>query len=163
MLLDAEYLLAKKGQNYNVVFVGDGDERQVLEKKVLELGLSNFVWFYGACYDEEENARLIYNADLCVSPGNVGLTAIHSLTFGTPVLTHDNFTWQMPEFEVIKEGNTGSFFMQDNVDSLAMQIDNWFQTNRSNRDDIRKACYEVIDSEWNPYYQMKVFKSVFDA
>ena len=127
------------------------------------MGLTDNVWFHGASYDEEENARLIYNADLCVSPGNVGLTAIHSLTFGTPVLTHNNFTRQMPEFEAIKDGVTGAFFMQDNEESLASQIDNWFQKNKDIRDEIRANCYEVIDSEWNPYYQMEIFKKVLDV
>ena len=30
-------------------------------------------------------SKYLYYADICVSPGNVGLTAIHSLTYGTPV------------------------------------------------------------------------------
>lgn len=55
------------------------------------------------------NAEFIYNADLCVSPGNVGLTAMHSLVFGCPVITHNCFEWQMPEFEAIQPGITGDF------------------------------------------------------
>ena len=44
-----------------------------------------------------------------VSPGNVGLTAIHSLSYGTPVLTHNNFNNQMPEVESIQPGFNGYF------------------------------------------------------
>ncbi len=160
MLLDAVSILRKRGKYYNVVFVGDGEERLALEERIKELDLSQFVWFYGACYDEEENARLLYNADLCVSPGNVGLTSIHSLTFGTPVLTHNDFMWQMPEFEAIKDGVTGCFFEKDNENSLATCIEEWIEAKKDKREETRTACYDVIDKEWNPYYQMEVFKSV---
>ena len=61
-------------------------------------------------YDENEIGDLIYNADLCVSPGNVGLTAIHTLTYGTPVLSHANFPNQMPEFEAIDKDFTSFLF-----------------------------------------------------
>ena len=53
------------------------------------------------CYNEEANAELLYNASVCVCPAEVGLTAIHSLLFGTPVVSNDNFDEQMPEFESI--------------------------------------------------------------
>ena len=122
-----------------------------------ELGLENQVWFYGACYDEKVNAELLYNADLCVSPGNVGLTAIHSLMFGCPDLTHDNFKMQMPEFESIVSGKTGDFFEYGNVDSLAQKIGQWFD-NSKDRELIRKNCFEEIDNSWNPEYQIDVFK-----
>ena len=55
------------------------------------LNLQDQIWFYGACYDESKLGELIFNADLCVSPGNVGLTAVHSMGYGTPVITHNNF------------------------------------------------------------------------
>ena len=142
------------------LFVGDGVEKESLIAQANQLGLQEQVWFYGECYDEEENARLIHNADLCVAPGNVGLTSIHSLMFGTPVLTHNDFKWQMPEFEVIKEWKTGCFFERDNVSDLATKITQWFNINGNDRETVRKACYEVIDTEWNPHYQMEVIKKI---
>lgn len=110
MALNAVAILKAKGADYNLTFVGDGEERSYLESLCKDLGLSDRVWFVGACYDEKENAEYLYSADLCVSPGNVGLTAIHSMMFGTPVVTHDNFAYQMPEFEAIHPGITGDFF-----------------------------------------------------
>ena len=103
------------------------------------------------------NGNLIYNGDLCVSPGNVGLTAIHSLTFGTPVLTHDYFPYQMPEFEAIHEGQTGSFFKYGNIQSLAEKINQWFDIPVS-RETIRKLCMCEIDYFWNPSFQINVLK-----
>ena len=161
MLLDAVALLKEQNELYNIVFVGDGEEKENLVSKATLLGIKQNVWFYGACYDEDENAKLIFNADLCVSPGNVGLTSIHSLMFGTPVITHNDFVWQMPEYEVIQEGVTGCFFERGNEKDLAKEISNWFAKNINNREQVRKACFNVIDSEWNPYYQMSIFEKAF--
>lgn len=157
MLIDAVAILKKQGHQYNLVFVGDGSEGKILRDKVNDLGLTDQVWFYGACYDEKANASLIYNADLCVAPGNVGLTAMHSMVFGTPVVSHNNFPWQMPEFEAIHPGDTGDFFEMDNVESLAFTIQSWFSTGKD-RETVRQACYHEIDTQWNPYFQIEVLK-----
>ena len=158
LLIAALKLLKDDGHLCNLVFVGNGTEIETLKKLSIEFGLENQIWFYGECYDENRNAELIYNADLCVSPGNVGLTAMHSLVFGTPVITHDNFKYQMPEFEAIKDGVTGSFFKQDDVKSLANAIITWLTSKTNNREEIRQACFEEIDTQWNPDFQMSVLK-----
>lgn len=162
MLVEAVAHLKEKGDNYNLIFVGDGVERESLELRVERLGLKDRVWFYGACYDEAVNAELVYNADLCVAPGNVGLTAMHTLMFGCPVITHNDFRWQMPEFEAISQYHTGNFFVRDNQLSLEETISEWFRVNGAIRDEVRNWCYKEIDEQWNPYFQMNVIKSVLN-
>lgn len=156
MLIDAVSILKSKGQLYNVVLIGDGLERPMLEDKVKACELSSQVWFYGACYDEKENAELVYNADLCVAPGNIGLTAMHVMMFGCPAVSHDNFSLQMPEFEAIRAGVTGDFYSYGSLDSLAETISNWFATNAGKREEVRQACYNEIDNYWNPNFQLKI-------
>ncbi len=158
MVIDALANLKSRGENYNLVFVGDGTEKERLELKVENLEIKDRVWFYGACYDEKQNAELIYNADLCVSPGNVGLTAMHALVFGCPVITHNCFKWQMPEFEAIHAGVTGDFFDMDDVDSLTACISKWFDEKLDRRAEVRKDCFYEIDTQWNPYFQMNVIE-----
>ncbi|MDE6696461.1 MAG: glycosyltransferase [Muribaculaceae bacterium] len=162
LLLEALYLLKKDGNLYNLVLIGDGKEKEKLKQQTLDLGLSDHVWFYGPCYDDIENAQFIYNADLCVAPGNVGLTAMHTMVFGTPVLTHDDFTWQMPEFEAIIPEKTGAFFKRNDINSLTNEIQRWFDTHKNERENIREACYKEIDTNWTPEYQLEVLKSVFN-
>lgn len=158
MLLDAVKILNDNGQKYNVTLIGDGEMRSKLEEKVRHLGLEDRVWFYGACYDDNQNAQLIYDADLCVAPGNVGLTAMHVMVFGTPVLTHNDFPWQMPEFEAIIPGQTGDFFNRGSVTSMADKITGWFGSDKYDRNAIRKACYDEIDTKWTPKYQLEVLR-----
>lgn len=156
MAVSAVAKLKEKGELYNLVFIGDGQEREKLERLVKDFDIEDQVWFYGACYDEVKNAELVYNADLCIAPGNIGLTAMHSMMFGCPAITHDCFMWQMPEFESIKPYKTGNFFKYQDLDSLVEKISEWFLINGNRRDHIRKECYKEIDEQWNPEFQMKV-------
>lgn len=158
IVLRAMALLKKQGKEYNFTLIGDGQKKNELETLTEELGLSQHVWFYGACYDEQQLGHLIYNADLCVSPGNVGLTAMHVMVFGTPVITHNDFPHQMPEFEAIHDGKTGTFFERDNVESLANGIQSWLDTKIDKREEVRQACYHEIDTQWTPQFQIEVLK-----
>ena len=160
LLLDAFLLLNKRKKYYNLVFVGDGVERENLERKTIELGLSDQVWFYGSCYDESTNAELIYNADVCVAPGNIGLTAVHVLMFGCPAITHNDFAYQMPEFEAITPLKTGGFYSRGDALSLANCIEDWFEVNGAKRERVREHCYNEIDNGWTPKYQMGVLKAI---
>jgi len=162
LLIKSVAKLKGRGEYYNITFVGDGTQRKQLENLTSQLGLSETIWFYGASYDEKINAEFIFNADLCVSPGNVGLTGIHTMMFGTPVITHDNFPLQMPEFEAVIPNKTGAFFKQNSADSLSDTIQEWFNVKGKLREVVRRDCYNEIDSQWNPDFQMKIFKSVLD-
>lgn len=162
MIVNAIADLKRRGESYNLVFVGDGEEHTTLANLVSEMNIENQVWFYGACYDERTNAELIYNADLCVAPGNVGLTAIHTMVFGTPVISHNDFKWQMPEFEAIHPGKTGDFFERNNQESLNNVISCWLKSKSGCREDVRESCFSEIDELWNPHYQLNVLKKFLE-
>lgn len=160
ILIDALSELKYKGKNYNLVLIGSGDSDSILRNYAMQKGIDD-VWFYGECYDEVLLSSLIYNADLCVSPGNIGLTAMHSLTYGTPAITHNNYSKQMPEFEAIVENETGILFDYNDVKSLSDKIEKWFEiTKHATKEDIANKCYKVIDDKYNPHNQIKILKSV---
>lgn len=158
LLIESVKDLENNGEHYNLVFIGDGPMRSSLQKQAKQYNLNDRIWFYGACYNEAQNAELIYNADLCVAPGNVGLTAMHTMMFGTPVISHNCFKHQMPEFEAIKPDITGDFFNYQDYKSLSKTISKWFKIHKQDRQTIRKNCFNEIDTYWNPYYQIKVLK-----
>lgn len=159
LVIRAISVLNTKGQQYNITFIGGGEIENEIKRLVSNLGLERQVWFYGPCYNENQIGELIYNADLCVSPGNVGLTAMHSMVFGTPVLTHNDFSHQMPEFEAIVEGITGAFFEAGDLASLSESISDWFANNSEKREEVRKACMKEIDDNWTPQFQIEVLKN----
>ncbi len=159
LLLHAAAKLKSEGRPINVLLVGDGTERQSLEHLARELGVD--AHFYGACYDEQILARLIFFSDLTVSPGKIGLTVIHSLSYGTPAITHGDLDEQMPEVETILPGETGAFFERGNADDLASTIKAWLQSGKD-RTAVRKACYEMIAGNWNPRQQRILIETAIE-
>ncbi|MDX3927125.1 MAG: glycosyltransferase [Shinella sp.] len=159
LLLRAAVQLAARRLPVNVLLVGDGPERGRLEALARELDLD--VHFHGACHDEEELAPMIYHADLTVSPGKVGLTAIHSLIYGTPVVTHGDFDRQMPEVEAITPGSTGSFFRAGDVDNLANAIGEWLLSGRD-REEVRRLCRQEVAARWTPCRQRELIDAAVD-
>jgi 1,2-diacylglycerol 3-alpha-glucosyltransferase len=151
LLLEAQAQLRDEGHDFNLLLIGDGPERAALQAQAERLKLS--VHFYGACYDEAILARLIMAAHVTVSPGKVGLTAMHSLAYGTPVITHDDYEAQGPEWEAIVAGRTGDFFRRGDVKDLARAIRTWTQLPPDAA--RRAACYRLIDRFYNPSFQRR--------
>ena len=163
MLLGAMAALATSGSPCNLVLIGDGPAREQLEKLAGALGLADQVWFYGETYDDHIIGSFLYYSAACVSPGNVGLTAIHSLTFGTPVVTHANGDKQGPEYEAVAPGVSGSLFEEGDTVSLAEAVRPWLELTQEQRETTREACYAVVDGKLNPARQMEILRSVFAA
>lgn len=159
LLIEAHAILFNNGLPLNVILIGEGTEKTELAQRVGLYGLEGRYWFFGSLYDEKEIARLLFNATICISPGNVGLTAIHALSYGLPVITNDNYESQMPEYEAIIDNETGLFFKDGDVYALAAKIEYWLKENY-NRDLVRARCYKSIDTTYNPNNQMDIFRKV---
>lgn len=154
ILLNAVFLLKQSTPNpIQVILIGEGPEKQSLQKLAINLGID--VIFWGACYDEETLCKLYYISDLTVSPGKVGLTAIHSMTYGTPVLTHNNFDNQMPEYETILPGITGDFFEENSANDLARAIQVWLSNNPVKP---VQNCINRISNCYTPAFQRTVIE-----
>ncbi len=122
--------LRNEGLSPHLILVGDGPARSELVAQVARSGLQDQVHFLGEIYAEAELCPLICAADLCISPGAVGLMAMHALICGTPVITHDRLDAQKPEVEAIEAGLDGAFFRRGDADDLAEVISNWLSTAR---------------------------------
>ena len=161
VLLHAAALMRDQGRPVNVLLVGDGPMR--FELAALAQRLEVDVHFTGAVYDEEKLGSWLYQADMTVSPGKVGLTAVHSMMYGTPVITHRNLDAQMPEVETIIEGETGAFFNQGDERDLARSIATWLDASQD-RAIIRERCRTVIRDKWSPDNQARlIVEAVHDV
>lgn len=163
LILVAMIILKQKGIHCNLAIIGENAEELSFTKKITESGLDSNVWIYGPSYNEETTGELIYNADVCISPGNVGLSAMHCFTYGTPVITNNNFETQMPEFEVITPGINGDFFEEDNAWDLAEKIAQWISLDNTRRESVRTSAYKIIDAKYNPHYQIEVLKKALNS
>lgn len=150
LLFKAVALLRAAGVQINILLIGSGPEEQNLRELAQSLGLN--VHFYGACYDEQRIGEMIMASNVTVAPGKVGLTAMHSLVYGTPVITHNDAENQMPEWEAIEPGFSGEFFERDSIPSLADAIRKIIT--RPKVKDSMDQCMKVIDQYYNPTYQV---------
>lgn len=160
LLIKAVKMLQEEGVMVNTVIVGAYMDGVNIEELVSEYNLNKQVWMYGPSFDEKQNSELLYNADVCVAPGTIGLTAIHSLSYGTPCITHNNYSEIGPEFEAIREGFTGSFFKENDVYSLADAIKKWIGHDLIRRNETRKYAREEIEQRWCVDGQIKTLKHI---
>jgi glycosyltransferase involved in cell wall biosynthesis len=144
-------VLIKKFQDngipINCILIGDGPEKESLWKYCNDNNLKDNVFFAGEIYEEENIANYIKMADMMISPGNVGLNCIHSLTYGVPVITHNNFKYQNPEVEAISENITGIFFNYKDYDDMYQKLKTWIY--EKDKKDVRSKCYEIIKKNYN--------------
>lgn len=161
LLINSVLLLKTRGKEFNCILIGDGEEKEHLISLVMDHQLEKNICFYGSCYDDSENGKLIMLADCCVSPGNVGLSAIHCLALGTPVITHENFCNQMPEVEAVVNGKTGFFFTEDSVESLVVAIENFYIPGQKQK--MEADCIAFIDEFFNPENQCNIISGAVNS
>lgn len=143
------------GQDIPFCIIGDGPELEKLEAHANKLGIA--ATFVGSIYDENVIGSYLFNAIATVSPGKVGLTAMHSLAYGTPIITHGNLDFQMPEVEVILPGVTGSLFEFGCTDALCTVMREWLE--RTDRAKIRSDCIAVIEQNYTPQIQQELIEA----
>jgi len=151
-LMQAVSILADSDR-VNVLIVGDGPEQQNLQSLAKELGID--CHFFGACYDETKMRELYSLATVSASPGHVGLTAIHSLNYGVPMLTNNEHNKHAPEYESIKPGVSGDFFEADNTNALADALKKWTSTEFPD-DKTRSECISIVKNSYTAEFRERV-------
>jgi glycosyltransferase involved in cell wall biosynthesis len=150
MLIEAAAKLRERGRELHLLLVGDGPARAELEAAARAAGVK--AHFAGACYDEARLAEMTMAANVTVMPGSIGLTAIQSLAYGTPVITHAHRETQNPEWEAVVPGRSGDFFAPDDVDDLVALLERWISRERRDPRTVA-ACIESVENRWNPAKQ----------
>jgi glycosyltransferase involved in cell wall biosynthesis len=154
LLIEALGISVDNGKPFRVILIGDGVLEGELRNQVAKLKLVDFVHFYGYC-DSEKADQVLAAGDLCVVPGEVGLTGMHAMSLGVPVVSHGDLNVQKPEFEAIVEGKTGAIFKRGDANDLAKTLGLLF-SDRNQLECMRKNCFSMIDTFFNPDYQSEV-------
>jgi len=104
-----------------LIIVGDGPERPGVERRAVELGISDRVTWLGHQADLEVLRGAYEQAFVSVSPGYVGLSLTQSFAFGVPALIAKNEP-HSPEIEAAQDGVNARFFASDDPDDLATKL-----------------------------------------
>jgi glycosyltransferase involved in cell wall biosynthesis len=158
--LDAIEVLNRGEDRLSLVVIGDGPCKTELEAIAKRKELP--VKFLGPIYSEEELASWFLNASAVVSPGKVGLLAVHSLAYGIPVITHHDMDAQMPEVEAITDGVTGRFFERGSAISLATAITEF--VSQATLAEMRAAeAVKIIEQKYTPARQRQFIEQAIAA
>ena len=106
--------------------IGEGELFEEYKKQYSDY--SNIV-FLGAIYEEEEILKVSKTCFCGIYPGDAGLSVVHYMSMGLPIIIHDSFNLHMgPEPAYVKEGQCGVFFERNNASSMAQAVEKMSNT-----------------------------------
>lgn len=160
LLFEAAAILSSRGIECRCVVVGDGPMESSYREAASKLGVQ--VDFLGAIYQDAALATFFSQIVALVSPGKVGLAAMHALAHGRPVITHDDLDWQMPEAEAIVPGVNGAFFQRGDSTSLASAMQIVVDLVRRGSITPQKCC-DIINEKYNSVSQANRIVEALDG
>jgi glycosyltransferase involved in cell wall biosynthesis len=145
--------------DYYFIIIGDGEERYNLQKLVLEYGLEKKVNFLGSIYDEKILSQILHNSDLFVYPGSIGLSLFTAFANSLPVITHDEYKYQAPEFYAIENNYNAILFKYLDINDFDLKIKSFFE----NKDNILKMKNHAFDTISKKYTLDKMTNNFIQA
>ena len=119
LLLQAVHLT-----KYKFAFIGNNSLTNHLDvsQVIIDLNIVNQVDLYDFTTDELILSQIFNNSKIFVYPGQVGLSMLHAMAYGLPLIVHDNSSKQMPEYFCFNDQNSGFTFEYNNLDSLVNRL-----------------------------------------
>ena len=103
---------------FQLAVVGTGAEENEMKSLSRRLGLDDSVRWLGEIFEESALAPWFLSASLFVFPGAIGLSLVHAMAYGLPVICHGEAELHNPEFAYFNEGKNGRSFQRDDSRAL---------------------------------------------
>lgn len=142
--------------------IGDGPCKAEYMDVAKAVGVSDRVIWIGATRNQNEMAPWFLSAKAFVYPGAVGLSILHAMSYGLPVVVHGNPVHQMPEFEIMEDGRTGLCFAEGSVKDLADKIA-WMLENESRRKEMSLYCHKQAFECYSMTQMVANFRNAVEA
>ena len=97
LLLHAASRLSESHPDLVLAIVGEGEQREHLAQLAAKLGIQDRLVMPGAIYGEEQLAPWFLSASVFGYPDLIGLSALHALGYGLPVVTSGDMWHHPPE------------------------------------------------------------------
>lgn len=119
LLLEAFAKVLKAFPDAELVIVGDGPEKDPLERAAKALGIKAKVLFTGAVYEPKTVGAYMQASSLYVLAGMGGLSINDAMAYGLPVICS---VCDGTERDLVTHNGNGLFFRENNADDLSEQI-----------------------------------------
>lgn len=123
LLVEAADQLRKRLPSALVLIVGSGLDMDLLKRMVDEKGLHDHVRLLGSIYDERKVGAYYCSSKVFCYPRNIGLSILHALGYGLPIVTGDDIPSHNPEIEAFRDGENGLFYKDGDATSLASTLE----------------------------------------
>lgn len=120
-LIEAFSLLAAESKQVYLIIIGDGQERELVEKRILTLDLQKQVILTGAIYDNRQLSKLFLACDVVTLPAQVGLSIMHSFAMGKPVITRKTDSF-IPELDYLNHDVNGLLLTKTDPENYAQAL-----------------------------------------
>lgn len=148
LLLRAGAVLRKQYPTLKIVIVGAGEQESDLRAVAKENKVDDLTVFTGAIYDESELAPWFISSDLFVYPRNVGLSLLHAMGYGLPVITTDYEPSWAPEVDALQPWINGMTYTDGSVEALAHVV-GAVLSDRERLNQMKANAYRTATEEYN--------------
>ncbi len=142
-LIQAMPQVINQWQNTLLVVIGNGPELSKLQLMASNLQINNHIRWMGSVYDEAQLAPWFLSADVFVYPGSIGLSVLHAMGYGLPVITHSDSKYHMPEFSAICDGKNSLTYLKSNLCDFMNKLSFVFNNNKFQNSLSENALYTV--------------------
>ncbi len=156
-LIEAFSIIDKKRNDCRLTIIGDGPEKESLKKLSSEYGIKN-ITFLNEILDDEITGKWIYASDVFVMPGRLGLSVVHSFSFGTPVISQfkeEHFHGEGVGY--IKDGVNGFLVRDGDVSELAEKME-YIISNEKISSQLRENAFQTAVNECSIQNMLKGFE-----
>ena len=160
-LIEAIKKLVDQNIDIQCVIIGDGAMKMELENLAHELCLTEHIVFKGALYQEDVE-KYFRSSDIFVLPGKVGLSIVHALSFGLPVIT-TSLPIHSPEAAILKQNENAFFFNGKSAEELSKTILTFYGQIKKRNINMKNACVKsVLDNGYTPNSMKEKITKGFD-
>ena len=158
LLLDIFRLIHSKDDNTVLMLVGDGELREILERKVTTLGLKNSVIFAGNRSDTNE---LLQSMDIFVFPSlyeGLGIAAVEAQASGLHCIVSDKIPKEAFATDLVEVIPLNSSF-EIWADKILMYAKGY--TRKITYNQLKSCGYDIVEStKWVKCFYLKVHKDI---
>jgi len=126
-----------------ICYIVGGGDLDPLKNSARESNVFENIVFTGEKYGKD-NHEYFLKSDIFVYPGVIGLSILHAMSFGLPVITTNNIASQYPEFELLLPGINGDVYKNNSVEDLADKISIWKLKSETSGNIITENCINRI-------------------
>ena len=144
------------------IVIGDGSEKEKIEKVINRRGLTNNVRLLGEVYNEEKKCPWFLISKVFLHPGPIGLSVFNAYGYSLPVITHDNQSNHGPEFFLFEENKSGFLFKENDENDLAEKII-FALKNIETLENMKKHTYDIARYKNNTDIMSKQFLKMISS